>query len=153
MPWRRRSLASVAHSTSRGAVPLTATDTRTEDCVSSGASSSSVLVPSSTFCLWVALHVTGRPLSKARWSPFLTSPQRCYGGSAIQALIIPAGQELPLPQSLEHGVWLRAEKDRIFRPRSHIYPCLCQISFSSFRSKLKDNKQGEVILLQLTITG
>lgn len=65
------------------------------------------LSPPSTFCLWVALCVTDRPPIKACWPPSLPLPTVIYAGSVIQALIIPAGQELPLPCSLDYRVWQR----------------------------------------------
>lgn len=126
-----------------------------EDSVSSCANSSSVLYPPSTFCLWVALHVTGIPPDDAHCTlpspqPSWPVPSAVYGGSVIQALIIPAGHELPLPCSLHHRGWPRTEAERVSRAA---HPRLCQISFSSFLLKLKDNKQGEVILIQLAIWG
>lgn len=82
--------------------------------------------PPSTFCLWVALHVTDRPSTEARWPACRPLPAAVYGGSVIQALIIPAGQELPLPCSLDCGVWLQRERQRGFsEQRSHTHHSVC----------------------------
>lgn len=48
-----------------------------------------------------------------------------------------------------HGAWPRAENEI----STNIHPHPCQMSFSSFLSELRENKQGEVILLHRTTRG
>lgn len=80
-----------------------------EDSVSSGANSSSVLYPPSTFCLWVALHVIGIPPDDAHCTlpppTILTCPQcclwrKCHPGSYYSSWARATSAMQPAPQSL-----------------------------------------------------
>lgn len=128
-------------------VLLTATDTSSEECVSSDANSPSVLVPPSTFCLWVVLYVTGRPPSEARWPPSWPLSTVVFGGSVIPALIIPAGQELPRPCSLACRVWPRTaarRKREDFQSSAHIHiPVCAKYLFHPFCLSLKITNKGK----------
>lgn len=65
--------------------------------VSSAANSPSVLVPPSTFCLWVALCVTRRLLALLTDLPANLHPKLFMEEVSSRLLLLQLGQELPLP--------------------------------------------------------
>lgn len=111
------------------ALPFDSADTSL--CVSSGANSPSVLVPPSTFCWWVVLHVTvSRPRDAGRLPPPDLSQLLFTEEVSSQLLLFQLGRRYR-----RHTAWTVA--------LSHTSLLVCQVTFSV----CSNNKQGEVIFI------
>lgn len=128
-------------------LPVTAAVTLTEEeCVSSVASGPSA--PPSTFCLVSGALCHGQASPRGLPALLPTSPNCCLRRKCHPALLLlqlGSGCLRRAARTVAFGAGRGAER------RSHINRC--QMSFSSFLSELKQNKQGEVISPLLPIGG
>lgn len=107
----------------------------------------SLIVPPSSSRQRAALHVTLGPSGDAGAAPTRPLPsgclwRKCHPGSYYSSWAGAASA------TTEFG-----PEQKKAESSTGIHPRLCQIPFSSFLSKFKDNKQGEVISPQLSISG
>lgn len=104
--------------------------------------------------MWVAVHVTCRRPSEARWLPPPDLSQLLFMEEVSSRLLL-----FQLGMSyLRHAAWTVAfgpdNSRKDFQSSAHIHITACaRFLFHPFLSELKHNKQGEVISLQLPIRG